>query len=307
MKFLVLLAAVGYASAASSNAVTCEECQAGAAALVDRLLSEASLTEQGEILKALVCPQTDDPASCEAAVDMWFGDMATCIYNHFVLEADVCSRLGLTKKDKHKKKKNKKKIGKKGNKSSKHAKKERSDNEKKSNKKAHKTAEEKRKANKKAAEKKDTPKITMKDMRDAKTLGSLAGIASLRRSGDVVVQDVEDHKVITSTFTVGPLSLEVSKTYKNGKSKSVRTAKAVTEVMYGTMQLKVKLDGSAHVKKVVFKNPESVEVAGSVTDSRQRSDTYLRNSVKRMRPLAAQKILKTARYVLRAPSAVRRN
>merc|ERR1712142_1060616 len=28
MKFLVLLAAVGYASAASSNAVTCEECQA---------------------------------------------------------------------------------------------------------------------------------------------------------------------------------------------------------------------------------------------------------------------------------------
>merc|ERR1711862_132959 len=90
--------AVGYASAASSNAVTCEECQAGSAALVDRLLSEASLTEQGEILKALVCPQTEDPASCEAAVDMWFGDMATCIYNHFVLEADVCSRLGLCKK-----------------------------------------------------------------------------------------------------------------------------------------------------------------------------------------------------------------
>merc|ERR1712243_527485 len=62
MKFLVLLAAVGYASAASSNAVTCEECQAGAAALVDRLLSDASLSEQGEILKALVCPQTEDPA-----------------------------------------------------------------------------------------------------------------------------------------------------------------------------------------------------------------------------------------------------
>merc|ERR1719445_1233544 len=161
---------------------------------------------------------------------------------------------------------------------------------------------------KKAAEKKPTPqKITARDMREAKTLGSLAGIASLRRSGDVMIQDVEDHKVITSTFAVGPLSLEVSKTYKNGKSKSVRTAKAVTEVMYGTMQLKVKLDGTAHVKKVVFRNPESVEVAGSVTDSRQRSDTYLRNSVKRMRPLAAQKILKTARYVLRAPSAVRRN
>jgi hypothetical protein len=30
MKFLVLLAAIGCASAASSNAVTCDECQAGA-------------------------------------------------------------------------------------------------------------------------------------------------------------------------------------------------------------------------------------------------------------------------------------
>merc|ERR1711872_1009041 len=57
MKFLVLLAAVGYASAASSNAVTCEECQAGAAGLVDHLLTDASLAEQGEFVKALVCPQ----------------------------------------------------------------------------------------------------------------------------------------------------------------------------------------------------------------------------------------------------------
>merc|ERR1711874_806250 len=98
MKLLVLLAAIGYASAASSHAVTCDECQAGAQGLVDRLLSEESLAEQGAILKAIVCPQLDDPAGCEANVDMWFGDMATCIYNHFVLEGDVCSRLGLCKK-----------------------------------------------------------------------------------------------------------------------------------------------------------------------------------------------------------------
>merc|ERR1711872_318738 len=84
MKFLVLLAAVGYASAASSNAVTCEECQAGAAGLVDHLLTDASLAEQGEFVKALVCPQLHDPASC--------------IYPHFVLEGDVCTMLGLCKK-----------------------------------------------------------------------------------------------------------------------------------------------------------------------------------------------------------------
>merc|ERR1712071_663136 len=73
-KFLVLLAAIGCASAASSNAVTCDECQAGAAALVEHLLSEASIAEQGAILKAVVCPQLDDAAGCEASIDMWFAD-----------------------------------------------------------------------------------------------------------------------------------------------------------------------------------------------------------------------------------------
>merc|ERR1711915_28070 len=90
MKFFVLLAAIGAASAASSNAVTCEECQQGAAALVDHLLTSESLDEQAGFIKALVCP--------EAAVDMWFADMATWIYNHFVIDGDVCSRLGLCKK-----------------------------------------------------------------------------------------------------------------------------------------------------------------------------------------------------------------
>merc|ERR1711944_93056 len=98
MKLFLVLAAVGAASAASSNAVTCEECQKGAADLVDHLLTPESLGEQAGFLKVLVCPQTPDPAGCEAAVDQWFPDMANCIYTHFVLDGDVCSRLGLCKK-----------------------------------------------------------------------------------------------------------------------------------------------------------------------------------------------------------------
>ena len=62
-----------------------------------------------------------------------------------------------------------------------------------------------------------------------------------------------------------------------------------------TNVLKVKPDGSAHVKKVVFKKPEQVDVLGSISVQKKRSNTYLRNSVNRMRPIAAQKILKTAR------------
>lgn len=137
---------------------------------------------------------------------------------------------------------------------------------------------------------------------DAKSMGSLAGIATLRREGDVEVKDESSHKTVTSSFTVGPLQLEVSKTYGHGKERTVRTAKASTDVMTGTMILKVKPDGSAHVKKVVFQKPEQVDVLGSISDQKKRSDSYLKNSVSKMRPIAAQKILKTARYVLKAPS-----
>ena len=65
----------------------------------------------------------------------------------------------------------------------------------------------------------------------------------------------------------------------------------------------MKPDGSAHVKKIVFARPGKVDVKGSLSDNKQRSSTYLKNSVKRMRPFAAQKILKTARNVLKAPIA----
>jgi len=138
---------------------------------------------------------------------------------------------------------------------------------------------------------------------EAKMMGSLAGIATLRRFGDVTVEDEENHKIVSSAFTVGPLQLEVSKTLGHGKSRTVKTAKAITDVMSGTMQLKVKADGSAHVKKVVFKKPERVDVKGSLSDNEPRSINVLKNSVNKMRPIAAQKILKTARYVLKAPTA----
>merc|ERR1712127_808320 len=136
-----------------------------------------------------------------------------------------------------------------------------------------------------------------KDDKDGKSMGSLAGIATLRRDGDVAVTDEESHKTVTSRFTVGPLQLEVSGTYGQGRERTVRTAKASTDVMTGTMVLKVKPDGSAHVKKVVFEKPEQVDVRGSIT--------YQKNSVNKMRPIAAQKILKTARYVLKAPSTAK--
>merc|ERR1711934_341208 len=141
------------------------------------------------------------------------------------------------------------------------------------------------------------------DGKDEKMVGSLSGIATMARDGDVTVLDEETHKVVTSEFSVGPLQLQVSKIYGRGKARTVKTAKAITDVMSGTLVLKVKPDGTAHVKKVVFKKPENVEVEGKLSDNDPRSLNYLRNSVNKMRPLAAMKVLKTARYVLKSPNS----
>jgi len=138
---------------------------------------------------------------------------------------------------------------------------------------------------------------------EEKMLGSLSGIATLRREGDVMVKDEDNHKIVVSEFSVGPLQLEVSKVYGKGKARTIKSAKAITDVMSGTMTLKVKPDGTAHVKKVVFKEPENVDVKGSLSNNKPRTLRTLKNSVNKMRPLAAIRILKTARYVLKSPSA----
>merc|ERR1711971_578913 len=87
---LVLVAAVGVSQAA----VTCDECQAAAQDFVGHLLSEESLAEQTQILKDNVCPQLGMDG-CEGILDMWYADMASFIFNHFILESDACSLAGL--------------------------------------------------------------------------------------------------------------------------------------------------------------------------------------------------------------------
>merc|ERR1712228_506434 len=80
-------------------AIACDECQTAASDLVDRLLSEESIAEQIAILKLVVCPQLPADIDCEGLLDAEFLAMATCIYNEFILNQDVCGRLGLCYKE----------------------------------------------------------------------------------------------------------------------------------------------------------------------------------------------------------------
>merc|ERR1711881_698190 len=117
---------------------------------------------------------------------------------------------------------------------------------------------EKRTKQSKEKHEKNMKKKNKKDGEEGKAVGSLSGIATMRRSGDVTVLEDDSHTLVTSLSTVGPLRLEVTKSLGHGKARTVKTAKATTDLMTGVMVLKVKPDGSAHVKKVVFKKPEHV-------------------------------------------------
>merc|ERR1712055_697373 len=97
MKFLILLATIAFASAAE-RAVTCDECKAAAAGLVDRLTTDASIEEQTGILVEVVCPVSPDPAACEQGLTQYWGDMAQCLYPEFIGARDVCTLMGLCNK-----------------------------------------------------------------------------------------------------------------------------------------------------------------------------------------------------------------
>jgi len=143
-------------------------------------------------------------------------------------------------------------------------------------------------------------------LNEGKTAGSLSGIATLRREGDVEIYNIgSDQKKLKAEFTVGPLTLEVSKSTGSGKSRSVKSAKAITSTLNGKMVMKVKADGSAHVKSVFFKQPEKVNVKGSLSKRRSESDAFLKKSIKLVRPIAALRLLKIARYTMKTPATIK--
>merc|ERR1712203_800410 len=95
MKVVFISAILAVASA--GFAPTCDECNAAAQGLLERLTSAESIAEQTGILISQVCPQAADAAACEAAFSQYWGDMAGCLYPAFIGASDACQRLGLCK------------------------------------------------------------------------------------------------------------------------------------------------------------------------------------------------------------------
>ena len=78
----------------SPRDITCEECTEAFGKLVARLLTEDSLAEQIDILKAAGCAVLEDPEACITLVDTWWGVMASILYPNLMNPQNLCMMSG---------------------------------------------------------------------------------------------------------------------------------------------------------------------------------------------------------------------
>lgn len=95
-----------------------------------------------------------------------------------------------------------------------------------------------------------------------KAEGSLSGLASLKRVGNVkVISDAEGrNSTIKAKFTLGPLTLRVEKSFKRGSVRSVKSATARTNEMIGRIKFSV-LDDRATLMSIKVQQPKQVSNA----------------------------------------------
>ena len=112
---------------------------------------------------------------------------------------------------------------------------------------------------------------------DETSRGTLTGLATLRRAGDVSFTSGKDQKILSCQFTVGPLQLEVSKSvsfyclckkyllnysrdrpfqFGSGGSRTLRTAAARTGLLTAEMRLGVEQGGAASIVRLALTNQD---------------------------------------------------
>lgn len=161
----------------------------------------------------------------------------------------------------------------------------------------------------------DDDDLNETEQTDVSTIrGSLHGMSTLKRLGDVSIHIHESHRTISCPFALGPLELKIMKTLGNGRKKRTKSATATTDLMLGMMDLKIDRDsGQTEITNVVFDEPGGVAVKGSITrrvnDLKRRKDKVKVADAPFKLVLAskaAQGIKKVARLVVASPIKTRR-
>merc|ERR1712200_14730 len=98
MKLFLAIAVACLVPAIKADA-TCEDCITFGTAMQGYLMSADSISEQTELLVAILCPQAQDQAECDAAIRKYWEGIALAMYPVFLDANDVCAQLGVCKKN----------------------------------------------------------------------------------------------------------------------------------------------------------------------------------------------------------------
>ncbi|XP_073838320.1 ectodermal [Musca autumnalis] len=135
-----------------------------------------------------------------------------------------------------------------------------------------------------------------------KAEGSLSGLASLKRVGNVkVVTDPEGrNSTIKAKFTLGPLILRVEKSIKRGGVENVKSATARTNEMIGRIKFSV-VNDRATLMSIKVQQPKQVEVESK--DNHDRTREFVWRRTPKIAKLVNEK-LKIAAETFFAPQGV---
>lgn len=89
--------------------------------------------------------------------------------------------------------------------------------------------------------------------------GSMYGLASLKRVGDVKVLSENDVNTVKSNFILGPLTLKVQKMFLRNNKRELRSATATTSEMRGRITLRIS-NGSATLRSIKVQQPKQVKI-----------------------------------------------
>lgn len=87
--------------------------------------------------------------------------------------------------------------------------------------------------------------------------GTLYGLATLRRQGNVRVNPMADFITVRSNFVLGPLVLKVEKAFGKGTKRELKSATATTTQMIGRINLRI-VNGAATLHSIKVQQPKQV-------------------------------------------------
>lgn len=153
--------------------------------------------------------------------------------------------------------------------------------------------------------------------------GTLYGLATLRRQGNVRVSPMADFITVRSNFVLGPLVLKVEKAFGKGTKRELKSATATTTQMIGRVNLRI-VNGAATLHSIKVQQPKQVssfqilltqktnfnsrfflvlqlKVQVDSVDNHDRTREFVWQKSSHIAQVVSQKLISAARSMLQKP------